>query len=168
MPTLTRAANCRHSPARHWVAICFRYGSSSGFVGRHIVDRRPCRSTNPFELLCCAKFSLDLQNQRVRFCANILLLKQSGKPGSSFSSSTCKYALTQPCCEAGVIAFVLTKYFSWDLLGCLRLRGPCRSHLRQAIILFRSRERLICAHESRTNGCTAVEAFGAECEANCR
>jgi hypothetical protein len=170
MPTLTRAANCRHSPGRHWVAICFRYVPQVAF--RRTAHRRspPVPFHKSFRVTLLCKIFVGPAQPTCPILRQYFAAKsKSGKPGSSFSPSTCKYELAQPCHEAGVIAFVLTKYFSWDLLGYLRLGGPCRSHLRQAIILsgLGSVLSVVTNHE-RTDVQRVDRAFEAESEANCR
>lgn len=107
MPTLTRAANCRHSPARQWVAILLPLCSSSSFIGRHIVDRRPCRSTNPFEQLYCANFFVGPADLTCPILRQYFAAKSNLESSEArFSSSTCNNELAQPWREAGVIAFV--------------------------------------------------------------
>jgi len=156
MPTLTRAANCRHSLGRHWVAICFRY------VPRVVFRRTAHRRSPPVPFhksfratLLCKIFVGPAQPTCPILRQYFAAKSKSGKPGSSFSPSTCKYELAQPCHEAGVIAFVLTKYFSWGGLGLPPLTGALPLAPAASDHPFRSRERLICGHESRTNGCTA-------------
>jgi hypothetical protein len=60
----------------------------------------------------------------------------------------------------------LPNTFSWNLLGCLRLRDlAARTCGKRSS--FRFRVRLIRAHESRKNGCIAVDRPLEPTEANC-